>query len=190
MTSLWGSSSLNCSIWVRAKGLSEALLDSPVLPCCFLFCPYLHSLTLTFLLAPPPTQYEGSRLNEEVSEGEEWTVCSVFLFPSFLACERVGGFQMLGPPDLQSLFCWDKSPPTPPSPRSGLCVDVSVFDAMFSLCVGATVAAVLQSCRQISNTRCIRSPCADTSGHDASIWGEVQHSKRMLPPVELMCWKA
>lgn len=175
------------------KGLSEALLDSPVLPCCFLFCPYLHSLTLTFLLAPPPTQYEGSRLNEEVSEGEEGTVCSVFLFPSFLGCERVGGFQMLGhsappPADLQSLFCWDKFPPLLPP---GL---VCVLTCLFLIPCSVSVSAVLQSCPQISNTRCIRGPCADTSGHDASIWGEVQHSKLMppptLPPVEPMCWKA
>lgn len=46
-------------------------------------CPSPRSLTLTFLLALPPTQYEGNRLNEEVSEGEEGTVLSALcVFPS------------------------------------------------------------------------------------------------------------
>lgn len=35
----------------------------------FFLAPPPISLTLTFLLALPPTQYEGNRLNEEVSEG-------------------------------------------------------------------------------------------------------------------------
>ena len=44
--------------------------------------PSLVSLTLTFLLALPPTQYEGNRLNEEVSEGEEGMVLSaLYVFP-------------------------------------------------------------------------------------------------------------
>lgn len=56
-------------------------------------CPSPRSLTLTFLLALPPTQYEGNRLNEEVSEGEEGTVLSA-LCVSFPVCwsanEEVG----------------------------------------------------------------------------------------------------
>lgn len=74
---------------------------------------------------------------------------SVCFFPSFLARKREGGFQTWGHRatpaghDFQSLFCWDKPPKPPPLthpspiPWSGPCVDVSVFDATFGLCVGA-----------------------------------------------------
>lgn len=118
------------------------------------FCPYLHSLTLTFLSALPPTQYEGSRLNEEVSEGEEGAVCSVSFFPSLLPANKEVGFKgrATAPPLSVMAFspCFTgKIPPThTPTlpPRSGLCVDVSVLDALFGLCVGANVPAVLQSC--------------------------------------------
>lgn len=63
------------------------------------FCPLPHSLTVTFLLALPPTQYEGRRLNEEVSEDEEGTVLyslSVCLIPCLSTCKQGGGFQMTG----------------------------------------------------------------------------------------------
>lgn len=52
----------------------------------FFFCP--HSLPLTFLLALPP-QYEGSRLNEEVSEVEEDKVLSALCVfpPPFVAMQ-------------------------------------------------------------------------------------------------------
>ena len=60
----------------------------------FFFAPPPRSLTLTFLLALPPTQYEGSRLNEEVSEGEAGTVLSALcVFPPpvcWSANEEVG----------------------------------------------------------------------------------------------------
>lgn len=150
-----------------------------------MFCPYLHSLTLTFLLAPPPTQYEGSRLNEEVSEGEEGTACSVFLFPSFLGCERVGGFQMLGhsatpplPPLTFSPCSAGISPPShpvPPSPPGLVCVLTCLFWIPCLVCVSE------QPCLLCCN------PALKFPTHDAfavraltllvtmhRFWGEVQ----------------
>lgn len=50
------------------------------------------SLTLTFSLALPPTQYEGNRLNEEVSDGEEGTLLSTLCVfaPLFVGVQRRG----------------------------------------------------------------------------------------------------
>ena len=104
------------------------------------------SLTLNFLLALPPTQYEGHRLNEEVSEGEEGTVlsalCVVFPPPHLLECEGGGGLRITGHGPL-SLMVMNTAPHAlpelaSPPPRFGLCVDMSPTYctlAMFGLCV-------------------------------------------------------
>lgn len=95
------------------------------------FCPPhsptpLVSLTLNFLLALPPTQYEGHRLNEEVSEGEEGTVlsdlCVVFPPPHLLECEGGGGLRITGHGPL-SLMVMNTAPHALPelaSPLLGL----------------------------------------------------------------------
>lgn len=162
------------------KGLSEALLDSPVLQCFsfFFFCPYLHSLTLTFLLALPPTQYEGSRLNEEVSEGEEGTLCSVCFFPSFLACKRGGGFQMKGhnptpaTHDFQSLNCWGQPLHTRTSlPPPVWCVLTCLFLMPCLVCVLDKCACCVNPVSRFP-TFDASSVCAPArTGRDASIWG-------------------
>lgn len=68
-----------------------------------------HSLTVTFLLALPPTQYEGRRLNEEVSEDEEGTVLYSLSLCVWSPClstrKQGGGFQMT-----------DHQPPVPGGP--------------------------------------------------------------------------
>lgn len=59
-------------------------------PCCFAGPSPSVSLILTFSLALPPTQYEGNRLNEEVSEGEEGTLLSTLCVfaPPFVGVQR------------------------------------------------------------------------------------------------------
>lgn len=103
--------------------------------------PHPVSLTLNFLLALPPTQYEGNRLNEEVSEGEEGMVLSalcVFPLPRLLECEGGGGLRItgLGPLSLVVMNTAPHALPELASPLLGLVfVSTCLLHTVHMLCL-------------------------------------------------------
>lgn len=174
----------------------------------FFFCPNPDSLTLTFLLALPPTQYEGSRLNEEVSEGEEGTALvlsalCVFL-PPFVrvqtrrwASDDMPWSSAPGSHDLKPLNCLSQH-----LPSSVWCFVLTTFlhtvYAMFGVCVlNSPVGAVYPVCCDPDfkvltfdafTVATVRQDRLDTRGQDASI--RRRHSISVaLNPVDLVYCK-
>lgn len=121
-------------------------------PCCLTGPSPSVTLILTFLLALPPTQYEGTRLNEEVSEGEEGTLLStlcVFSSP-FVGLQRRSWALDDGPrPSVNTaphalpesafsllglVFCVDPSPTYCTCAMFGLCVLENPVGEMCPVC--------------------------------------------------------
>lgn len=160
---------------MRAKGQSEGLLDSPVLPC-FFFAPIFIHLLLPFYW---PHHRHSMRatdwMRRWVGVRREPSALCVFLSFSFGSRRSRRGFRhgANGPPLPVITFspCFagiglpNHHPWPTPAPSPSL---VPVLKCLFLM---PRLVCVLK----LSTLRCILRLVADPFGQDASIWGEKQH---------------